>query len=864
VDRRTVASPGRTDTLKADRHPAPGGERLIEGKNGKPSLPRDEAAQETLASSRDGAGAAERVKVDGKFFAAGGERFRFCGVTYGTFAPRTDEAPFPEHAQVERDLAAMREAGFSVVRTYTLPTEDLLEVASDTGLRLLADVFYPDWRYLLGGSRRQHRRVAREARNEVREAARRLAGNEQILGLSLGNEVPADVLRWYGIDVVADTVRELVEIVREEDPEQLVTYANYPTAEYLPLENLDFLMFNVFLERQEDFRRYLTRLHHLAGDRPLVLGEVGIPAGDDPDGEAHQAEVLDWQLETASERGVAGTCVFSWTDDWWVGGAPVTGWHFGLTRVDRSPRPALEVTRRWNGRTVRDLDFNWPRISVIICAHNSADTLDECLRHTCALDYPDLEVIVVDDGSSDATPEIATRHQRVCLLRVVHGGLAASRNEGFRAATGELVAYLDSDAYPTPEWPYYLALGLDAPDVGGTGGPNLPPPDDPPGAHVVARSPGGPVHVLITDHRAEHVPGCNMAFWKIVLSEVGGFDPAYTAAGDDVDLCWKALDRGWKIGFHPAAVVWHHRRPGLRDYLRQQRTYGISEALVEARHPERFNPIGTARWRGRIYNSLPPSLTLQRIYRGAYGSAAYQSVYHAGGHLLDLMHQVGVPVATLLLLTAPLALVSPWLGLPALLAIGFLAVLAGVDMSRAEPPRRSNTGKFRFRAMVALHHLLQPLVRSWARSRHRSFARRNLDSNQELPEAVRRLPRGVVVVPDDRPRSELAAAIVEALRRRGIRAMHPSGWEDYDARLLLSRAMYGDLQTSCHPEGFVQVRIRMRPRRRSLGLVGALGLASVAFTPLLAVLMLVPAASFARGALRARRLPADLLSAKTQ
>ena len=103
-----------------------------------------------------------------------------------------------------------------------------------------------------------------------------------MLALSLGNEVPADVLRWYGSELIADTLRRLVDIVREEDPDQLVTYANYPTAEYLPLESLDFLTFNVFLERRDDFRRYLTRLHHLAGERPLVLGEVGISQSQVP------------------------------------------------------------------------------------------------------------------------------------------------------------------------------------------------------------------------------------------------------------------------------------------------------------------------------------------------------------------------------------------------------------------------------------------------------------------------------------------------------------------------------------------------------------------------------------------------------
>jgi glycosyltransferase involved in cell wall biosynthesis len=802
----------------------------------------------------------ERIQVDGKFFAAGAERFDFRGVTYGTFAPRGDQAQFPERGQLERDLAAMREVGFNVVRTYTLPTEDMLEVASERGMFILPDVFYPDWRYLIGASRRQQRRVARTAREQVREAAQLLAGNEQIVGLSLGNEVPADVLRWHGTSVVADTLRELAETVREEDPNRLVTYANYPTAEYLPLESLDFLLFNVFLERREDFRRYLTRLQLLAGDRPLVLGEVGFAAGAGAAGEREQAEVLDWQLRTAIERGVAGTCVFSWTDEWWVGGEPVNGWGFGLTREDRSPRPALEVATRWNQRTVRDLYHVWPSLSVIICAHNAEATLDECLRHTCALEYPELEVIVVDDGSTDSTPEIAARYPGVKLVGTDHGGLANARNEGFRAASGELIAYLDSDAYPTPEWPYYLALGLDAHDIGGVGGPNLPPPDDPPGAHVVARSPGGPVHVLISDDRAEHIPGCNMAFWKSVLSEVGGFDPIYRAAGDDVDLCWKLLDREWKIGFHPSAVVWHHRRPGLRAYLRQQRTYGRSEALVEARHPERFTPAGTARWRGRIYNSLTPALTSQRIYRGEYGTAAYQSVYQAGGHLLDLVHQIGVPAAVLLLLTAPLALISPWLGLPAVLAVMALAALAGVDMSRANPPR-GQARSLGFRARVALHHLLQPLVRHWARSRHRDLARRDLDGEEELPAAVRRTRGGVVVVPADRPRAELAAALVGALHRRGVRVIEPSGWGDYDARLPLSALMLGELQTSNYPEGFVQVRIRMRPRAWPLVAAVATGVAAAAVSPPLLVLLAFPAASAAHGALKARRLPGQILSA---
>ncbi len=757
-----------------------------------------------------------RVRVDGKQFSVDGRRFPFRGVTYGTFAPREDGTRFPERDRVKHDFSLIREAGFTVVRTYTVPPDDVIDLAADEGLRLLPDAFYPDWRYLVGASARDHRSVARAARDEIRAMARRLAHSDTILALSLGNEIPTDVLRWVGTKRIARAISELAEVVRDEDSDMLVTYANYPSAEYLPLEPLDFLTFNVFLEREHDFRRYLTRLHHLAGGRPLVLGEIGLDAGTGPAGEERQATTIDWLLRTSLERGVAGTCIFSWTDEWWTGDSAVEGWHFGLTRADRSPRPSLAVARRWNARTVAHLHDRWPSMSVVVCAYNAAGTLDECLRHACALEYPGLEVIVVDDGSTDDTAAIAAGYPRVRLLGVPHGGLAVARNEGARMAKGEIVAYLDSDAYPTPEWPYYLALAFDDSTVAAAGGPNLPPPNSTRGARQVARAPGGPIHVLLTDDRAEHVPGCNMAFWKQYLEETGGFDPIYAAAGDDVDLCWRVLDRGWEIGFHPAALVWHHRRAGLRAYLRQQRGYGRSEALVEARHPDRFTPTGTARWRGRIYDSFAPVFGRPRVYHGLYGSAAYQSVYRSGGYALDLAHQVGGPLAVLFVLMAPLTVFSRVVLVPAVAGLLFLIALVAVDAARAGSPRSRRDAGLGFRLAVASMHLLQPLARWWGRARHRESSHRNLPEPLPIPGPVRRLPRGALMLPEERPRPELAAAIVVHLRRGGLRVIPATGWEDYDARLVGSAFVVGDLVTTDHPQGTIQVRARRRLRWRRI------------------------------------------------
>lgn len=330
-----------------------------------------------------------RISVDGKFFADGNQRFAFRGVTYGTFAQREDGARFPERDRMKRDFEAMATAGFTVVRTYTPPPEDLLELAADAGLRVLVGVDVTDWRWVLGGSPRDRRQLTREAHDRVRESAHRLAGDERVLALSVGNEIPPDVVRWFGTAATGRLLSGLAEVVREQDPGALVTYNNFPTTEYLPSDAFDFLTMNVFLERPQSFRRYLTRLHHLAGDRPVVLGELGVHAGHDAEGEQRQAEMLDWQLRLVLERGAAGACVFSWTDEWAVEDTAVEGWQFGLTRADRSPRPALEVASRWNRCTVADVSDDWPSISVVICAYNAEATLDECLRHATAVDYPE-------------------------------------------------------------------------------------------------------------------------------------------------------------------------------------------------------------------------------------------------------------------------------------------------------------------------------------------------------------------------------------------------------------------------------------------------------------------------------------------
>jgi GT2 family glycosyltransferase len=95
------------------------------------------------------------------------------------------------------------------------------------------------------------------------------------------------------------------------------------------------------------------------------------------------------------------------------------------------------------------------------------------------------------------------------------------------------------------------------------GGPNITHPGDGPIAECVGKSPGNATHVLLSDREAEHIPGCNMAFRKAYLEEIGGFDKRFRVAGDDVDICWRLQQRGWTLGFSPAAVGLRRRLLGL-------------------------------------------------------------------------------------------------------------------------------------------------------------------------------------------------------------------------------------------------------------------------------------------------------------
>jgi O-antigen biosynthesis protein len=751
-----------------------------------------------------------RVSVGGKFFRVAEGKFHVLGLAYGPFAPDASGCRFASPEQTARDFDQLRNLQANVVRVYQVPPIWCLDQASERGLRLFVDI---PWNkhlcFLDSPSRRE------QACHAVRQAVLDCAAHPAVFAFSVANEIPSDIVRWSGASAVAGFIDELVQVAKQADPECLCTFTNYPPTEFLQPQCLDFHCFNVYLHQRPAFRNYLAKLQMSADAKPLVLGEIGVDSIRE--GEPRKSEMLAWQIEETFQAGLAGAVVFSFTDDWWRDGRQVENWGMGVTTRDRVLKPSADSLRKSFAAAPYFPLPAYPKVSVVVCSYNADRTLGACLESLQRLNYPDYEVIHVDDGSTDLTGQIASKAASVrCIRHEKNLGLSAARNTGLAASTGEIIAFTDADCRADNDWLYYLVSGLASGEFAGIGGPNLLPPEDSAVAAAVMVSPGGPAHVMLTDRQAEHIPGCNMAFLKSVLEEIGGFDPIFHAAGDDVDICWRLQQAGYKIGFSPAAFVWHYRRSTVREYLKQQHGYGEAEALLVRKHPEYFNSLGGSIWRGRIYTSSNFAVRLRSpiIYRGRFGSAGFQAMY-AAEPALTLM--LCTTLEYHVLVTLPLWVISG-IFYPAIpLAITSTALSLAVCATAAS---QATLPKSKMRAwsrpLVALLFFLQPMVRGWARYQGRLLprtaplaARQTLDS---IALRDSRLPLRQVdywsTVPLDR--LQYLARMLHRLEEQGWLFKSDIGWSDYDIEIYGSR--WSQLQLATVAEDHAQGRHLLRCR----------------------------------------------------
>ena len=238
------------------------------------------------------------IRVRAKFFFEGARKWFIKGVTYGPFAPDAagDFVGDPEKAR--RDFALMAEMGINLLRIYHVPPRWFLDLAREFRLRVLISIPWAEHIEFLNNGK-----IRRQIEETIRAGVAKNAGHEAIFGYYVGNEIPFAIVRWLGAQHVIEFVEKLIRIARAADPRALFSFASYPPTEFLLPSNVDFVSYNVYLERQRDFEKYLARLQNLAEDKPLVFGEFGMDTIRK--GEDEQASVLTWHLESVVRGGAA-------------------------------------------------------------------------------------------------------------------------------------------------------------------------------------------------------------------------------------------------------------------------------------------------------------------------------------------------------------------------------------------------------------------------------------------------------------------------------------------------------------------------------------------------------------------------------
>ncbi len=207
-----------------------------------------------------------------------------------------------------------------------------------------------------------------------------------------------------------------------------------------------------------------------------------------------------------------------------------------------------------------------PKISLYIPCYNVEEYLARAIEGVLRQSYGVDEVLIIDDGSRDRTLEIASCYPVQVVRHERNRGLAAARNTAFRSARNDLVAALDADCVPEPDWLEKLVPLLEQKAVAAAGGRLV---------ETVQRS--------VADRwRRAHMPqewgdrhivnprfmfGNNLVVRKSVLEEVGWYRESLRTNGEDVDISARIRARGYQFVYEPAAVVKHLRHDTVRSVL---------------------------------------------------------------------------------------------------------------------------------------------------------------------------------------------------------------------------------------------------------------------------------------------------------
>lgn len=230
-----------------------------------------------------------------------------------------------------------------------------------------------------------------------------------------------------------------------------------------------------------------------------------------------------------------------------------------------------------------------PLVSIIIPVREINDYIRESIPYILKMDYVNYEVIIFPDVSSDES------FDKTRIIPTGKMGPAEKRDLALTYAKGEILAFLDDDAYPEPDWLDHVVDGLRDPEVAAVGGPAVTPPHD----SILQKASGLVFESLMGGGscRYRYIPGkkkffvddfptVNLSIRRDIFEQVGGFDTAYWP-GEDTKLCLDIVHGlGKKILYDPDAIVYHHRRTVFKPHLKQISNYAVHRGFFVKRYPQ--------------------------------------------------------------------------------------------------------------------------------------------------------------------------------------------------------------------------------------------------------------------------------------
>jgi len=228
-------------------------------------------------------------------------------------------------------------------------------------------------------------------------------------------------------------------------------------------------------------------------------------------------------------------------------------------------------------------------VSVIIPAFNAEKTIGNCLASLMDQDYKgETEIIVIDDGSTDSTPDIVSHYEKAQLIRQKNAGPAAARNKGAAGARGEIILFTDSDCVPEPDWISEMLRPFhENREVAGVKGAYKTRQREIT-ARFVQLEYEDKYNYMLKDRYIDFIDTYSAGFRHNIFIEMNGYDTAFpVACAEDVELSYRMSNKGYKMVFNPEAVVYHTHPNRLIDYLKKKYKFAYWRMLALKKNPDK-------------------------------------------------------------------------------------------------------------------------------------------------------------------------------------------------------------------------------------------------------------------------------------